>query len=451
MTQFDKIADTDPLVETPKEEVKAEEKKVLPEPRFKNNKRLWNEAMRFADMLTYCRPHQSKTERKFIENYIWPTKVTFDKKGNLYKRIGNSPVLWSSHVDTVHAKKGMQKIEYWVDSSNGDTFLGVAKDSNSSCLGGDDTTGVWIMLEMIKAKVPGLYVFHRGEECGGIGSRWIARECKEALNGIKYAIAFDRRDTGSIITYQSGTRSCSDDFAKSLADQLGMGHKCDETGMWTDTASYVDLVAECTNISTGYFNAHSGNEKVNMDYLFKLRDAICKVDVTKLVEKRKPGENTRKSYGYTSGDCWSEESYWGRYHNYNHDYSGKKSNVVRPRYQSWRSYFTASELDEEFGEGKWYPWFEWDMEVKFWRPIPGVKIPTKEPKKDSGVTKGWKGQSDMFNGSASDLGKMVKMIRNNPFIIADLLESQGYGPLEVKDHIDKCGGYIDEASENIPY
>ena len=165
-----------------------------PEPplfsRIKANPQLWKEAINLSEMLTYCRPHGTRTEARFINEYIRPAGVTFDKKGNIYVRIGNAPVLWSCHTDTVHSKKDMQRIEYWVDKTSGDTFLGVAKGEKSSCLGADDTTGVWIMLEMIRNKVPGLYIFHRGEECGGIGSKWIAANNKEALEGIRFAVAF---------------------------------------------------------------------------------------------------------------------------------------------------------------------------------------------------------------------------------------------------------------------
>jgi hypothetical protein len=41
----------------------------------------------------------------------------------------------------------------------------------SNCLGADCTTGVWLILEMIKANVPGVYVIHSDEEVGGKGAR----------------------------------------------------------------------------------------------------------------------------------------------------------------------------------------------------------------------------------------------------------------------------------------
>lgn len=421
MTTFDKTATS---AETKQEEAKAEEQSQQLVSRLKASPAMWNDALNLCDLLSYCRPHLSGTEQRFIHQHIKPIGIKFDKKGNMYKKIGNAPVLWSCHIDTVHSKKGMQKLEYWVDAKSGDTFLGVAKGEKSSCLGADDTSGVWIMLEMIKAKVPGLYVFHRGEECGGVGSRWIAKNNADVLKDIRFAIAFDRRDTESIITFQGSKRCCSDEFAKSLAEQLGMNHRCDETGMWTDTASYVDHVAECTNISAGYFNAHSANESVNVDYLFRLRDAICKVDLSKLIEKRKPGENTERF----------QRHYYFDEH-YNSHWWSKRS------YQRPENGFTGMELNDKYGFNTWQKWFDWDHISAYWIPRKGATIPKdaeKVIKKDLGVTKGWKQDTAHSTGQ----WEAVRMIRDNPLIIADLLETQGYGPLEIKDCIVRAGGYL---------
>jgi hypothetical protein len=267
-------------------------------------------------------------------------------------------------------------------------------------------------------------VFHRGEECGGIGSKWIAENCKDVLKEIKFAIAFDRKDTKSIITYQRGTRCCSDEFAKSLAEQLGMDHKCDETGSFTDTASYVDHIAECTNVSAGYYDAHCGNENVNVDYLFKLRDAICKIDISKLVEKRKPGENTSRypvtSYYYD--DAWTYNRHWRR-------------EDQRPT-----GGFTGGELDAMYGYSSWTKYFEYDAHSTFWVQRKGVTIPPKLSRvvgKDSGVTKGWKKLTRYTRPEHSDV---VRMIKENPMIIADMLESQGLEASFIKDYIYVNGG-----------
>ena len=260
------------------------------------------------EMLMYKRPAGSETEREFIGRYIKPLGVNNDGAGNLIKRIGTSPVLWSCHTDTVHSEGGMQAVE-----RAGDLF-GLAGENKTwfkngwTCLGADDTAGVWLMTEMIKAKTPGLYVFHRGEEIGGIGSTFIANKTPALLKGIKYAVALDRKGHGDVITHQWG-RCASDIFADSLASGLnhgtGLRYTRDSTGMFTDTANYVDLIPECTNLSVGYHGAHSAAEIQDGAHCLALREALIGLDTSTLVEARKPGEDD----GYGSYREWAMEYY----------------------------------------------------------------------------------------------------------------------------------------------
>jgi hypothetical protein len=245
------------------------------------------------EMLRYRRPAGSGTERAFIKRFILPLNARPDQFGNLILRIGDAPVLWSSHTDTAHHKEGMQDV---VCSDNVRTAfkLGepppaaykLAPNMKSSCLGADCTTGVWIMTEMVKAKIPGLYIWHREEECGGGGSTYIAKETPHLLNGINYAIAFDRKGTSSIITHQF-SRCASETFAVSLAKQLP-GFTADPTGIFTDTANYTRLVSECTNLSVGYSNAHAPNETQDAAFPARLLEYIKQLDISKLIAARDP-------------------------------------------------------------------------------------------------------------------------------------------------------------------
>ena len=60
----------------------------------------------------------------------------------------------------------------------------------------------------------------------------------------------------------------------------------DNTGMFTDTAVYVDFIQECTNLSVGYSQEHTINEKQSITHLIALRDKMVKFDWTKLVADR---------------------------------------------------------------------------------------------------------------------------------------------------------------------
>jgi hypothetical protein len=246
-------------------------------------------------MHTYKRPHGCRTEKRFINRFIFPLGMKVDGFGNYWKQIGESPLMWSCHTDTVHSNKGMLRIGF--DKNE----IGVAEKDDANCLGADDGAGVWLMQQMILAERPGLYLFHRAEEIGRKGSSHIAKNYAKDLTGIKFAIALDRKGKDSIITHQQSARCCSEAFSKSLAAQLNMGYKSDDTGSYTDTASYVDLIGECTNLSVGYTGAHTRLERLDIDFIFKLRDALMTLDASKLDDIRKPGEKAYKSYVYSGG------------------------------------------------------------------------------------------------------------------------------------------------------
>ena len=260
------------------------------------------------------RPASSEMEKFFVNNYLFTPEMQAmgmykdgfhygrqegSGEGNLIIKIGEgSKTLFSSHTDTVHRTGVEQNVI--IDPTQ--DKLKFTTDSGQ-CLGGDDGTGVWLMLELIKAGVPGLYIFHRAEEVGGQGSSYIANSTPELIEGYERAIAFDRKDDWSIITHQSGVRTCSEEFAKDLARELSMGHRPDSTGSFTDTANYDTIIPECTNLSVGYHNAHSARENQEIDYLLEFRDALIKVDWENLVTARDPEEveySNKGYYGYGS-------------------------------------------------------------------------------------------------------------------------------------------------------
>ncbi len=252
------------------------------------------------EMHTYARPAGSKTERVFISRYLDSISgMMKDVFGNRFIRLGNAPVLWSSHTDTVHKQGGRPRVTY------GDGLLTLnPNEITANCLGADCRVRVWIMRQMILRGVPGLYVFHREEEIGGHGSKHIATKTPELLKGIDYAIALDRKGTNSVITKQIW-RTASDEFADALADYLGVFWSADSGGTFTDTANYTDIVPECTNLSVGYYNAHSRDEILDVSFAADLLERLSSLDCNSLPVIRQKGE-----------DNWRDEdaSYWSRWH-----------------------------------------------------------------------------------------------------------------------------------------
>lgn len=153
------------------------------------------------------------------------------------------------------------------------------------------------MLYMMAHNVPGLYYFFLGEERGGVGSRLVAGDFDEIehLKNIQRCISFDRRKTGSVITSQYGRVCCSDEFGSALCREYnsnGMKLSLDNTGIFTDSASFIDNIPECTNISVGYDHEHTFTEIQNITFLEKIAKASANVEWSKLPTIRKVGINS---------------------------------------------------------------------------------------------------------------------------------------------------------------
>ena len=233
------------------------------------------------------------TEDSLVENMIkqgvFPD-LEKDSHGNYYYKIGKSRTIFTSHLDT--ACKESTPVTHVFDGN-------MIRTNGKTILGADDKAGVTILLHLIKNKIPGLYYFFIGEEVGCIGSGLAAKYDK--FKGLyDRIISFDRKDTGSVITYQSSSRCCSDVFADELSKQLNkrgdMSYKKDDGGVYTDSAEFTHLIPECTNISVGYYKEHTTNECQDIKHLAKLADACLLIDWEKLPTRRDPSKTEYKSY-----------------------------------------------------------------------------------------------------------------------------------------------------------
>jgi len=239
-----------------------------------------------AEMLSFRRHPRTPGEEVFIHTYIDTVPgMNRDAYGNRFIKIGNSDTAFCCHTDTVHPPGGEPRQKVYKKGK----WLYVDQ-TGMDPLGGDDTTGVWLCLNMIHNRVPGLYIFHREEEGGTRGSRWIAQNNPSLLSGINKIISFDRKGYEDVISHQSGKRTCSDEFATELAKQLGGGFKPSSRGVFTDSAVYQKIVPECSNLSIGYFNAHSPKEIQDIDFAKSLLKRLLKVNWKSLPVKRNPNE-----------------------------------------------------------------------------------------------------------------------------------------------------------------
>lgn len=276
-------------------------------------------------MLAYQRPAFSKGEQEFIERFIDTLPgCSSDRFGNRWVVTNAaSRTLFSAHTDTVHPKHNPDyRQKLLIDQA------GILSAEGKQQLGADNGVGCWILMNLIMANVPGTYIFHRAEEIGGKGSTFIADKAGEHL-GATYdrAIAFDRKGTTSIITYQSCERGCSDAFALALAEGLNLGHEMDDGGTFTDTRNYFDHIPECTNISAGYMNEHTFNETLDTAYALRLVRACLALDWASLPTARDP-RVTDYLYGGSFGGAYSSYASWTKHDRDYDDYEHKRFNEL---------------------------------------------------------------------------------------------------------------------------
>lgn len=207
-------------------------------------------------------------------------KARVDDYGNVYALVGTSRTIFSSHTDTVHKHSARCSYKLQVEGH-------LVQVAGGGVLGADCAAGIYIMLRMIRASVPGLYVFHRDEEIGGMGSQYFARNLPK-LGEYDRCIAFDRAGAGEVITHQSGVATASTGFAEALCAELGMRYRPSAKGVFTDSLNYMDVVPECTNISVGYYGQHTKHEVQDLVHLDRLAQQCLLVPWEKLPVHRSP-------------------------------------------------------------------------------------------------------------------------------------------------------------------
>lgn len=256
----------------------------------------------FLKLTSKTYPHGSEAELYDL----LPDYLDYDEFGNRYLQIGESNCMFTSHLDTATSQK--VEVKHVIEGN-------ICKTDRTSILGADDKAGVTIMLWMIWNKVPGLYYFFIGEEVGCVGSKALANKIRSnKIENITKVISFDRRGTDSVITFQASSRCCSEKFAQALADELNKNktfhYKPDPSGIWTDSAQFVSIYPECTNISVGYSSEHTTWESQNLEHLEQLADTCLNIDWEGLPVERDPKSVEYKYRNWSDYD-WDNDYYYG--------------------------------------------------------------------------------------------------------------------------------------------
>lgn len=235
-----------------------------------------------STILSSKRAHGSAGEASF-RKWLWarlPSPVEM-AEGCIAVTIGQSKTLFSCHVDTVHSiQESDTNCQPLVYDANLST---VSLDGGtSSCLGADDGAGIYVMLRMIEKQVPGTYLFHTGEERGGIGARAMFRQHADWLKKFKRAVAFDRAGTSDVVVTQGGVPCASATAGAALATALNtvgakhsFSYQVSHKGTFTDTKVYAPLIPECFNLSVGYEFQHTPDEYLDVAFVEQLVDVAC--------------------------------------------------------------------------------------------------------------------------------------------------------------------------------
>jgi len=291
-----------------------------------------------ARALSMMRPHNSEGTKRLTD---WleqrapaHARVHRDAIGNLHvdtRMTKEHRTLFVAHVDTVHRKEGPNKIRqtdtHWY--------------ADGAALGADDGAGVAMLMHLLHAGVHAYYVFTQGEECGGIGATHLAKHERELLSEFDRAIAFDRRGIDSVITHQGRGRCCSDAFGDALSAALNaddtLMYLPDNTGVYTDTAEFIDIIPECTNISVGYYSEHSDKESLDILHLQALAERVAKIDWDALPTDRDPtvaemldwgGWGAYRSPSLTNVNSLSRVGEWAGLHHLSDDEWDEEAYVI---------------------------------------------------------------------------------------------------------------------------
>lgn len=257
--------------------------------------------LELAEILAHRRPSGTPCH-EWVVDKLGPalkklsTHVTRDQYFNVFTHVVDPLThkipnrVFTAHTDTVHTAAGTQTIAFDVDKR-------VLFKDDTTCLGADDGTGVYILLCMIAEGVPGHYAFFADEEIGRAGSEAAHKDprCVVPWKQIVHVLSFDRKDATSVITHQRSGRCCSEAFAEELCLRINAfmddpAHllEPDPTGSYTDSATFMDDIPECTNLSVGYKYQHGPREFQSLDQLDRLIEAYVHLDWDGLPVERDP-------------------------------------------------------------------------------------------------------------------------------------------------------------------
>lgn len=256
--------------------------------------------MRNVDKLIHlCKLKQDELKDwlyNHLKNYY---KDIDNSDGYLYCK-GDIPVCLVAHMDTVHTKS---VADVWISYDSPDII------TSPQGIGGDDRCGVFALLQLKYLK-PHL-LFTEDEEIGAIGAEKFVKKYKEL--DVNVFIEIDRRGSNDVVRYDDDNDSVVKIF--------------EEYGFKEEYGSFTDISTLCphfgisgVNISSGYYNAHTTNEYINLEeLLFNIKRIKNIIKHSNLLKTKHKYEES--SYvGYYQGGYSRGYSRYSSGYNYYNDY-----------------------------------------------------------------------------------------------------------------------------------
>ena len=166
---------------------------------------------------------------------------------------GEAPILLVAHLDTVHH----DNVTVICKSDDGNILM------SPQGIGGDDRCGVYGIIKAYEnAKVKPWLLFTCDEEIGGVGARQFANDLpmKDKLEKINLIVELDRKGKTDAVYYD--------------CDCPELEEYITSKGFKTQYGSYSDICdvapalgVAAVNLSSGYYNAHTQHEFINVKYL----------------------------------------------------------------------------------------------------------------------------------------------------------------------------------------
>ena len=184
-------------------------------------------------------------------------------KGNFILVRGTAPVMLVAHLDTVHEKP----VKQICASKDGNILM------SPQGIGGDDRCGVFAIVKVYHAaQVKPWLLFTCDEEVGGLGAQHFCQLHSQGLlpkelDALKFLVEIDRKGSNDAVYYECD----NPDFEAYIT---GKGFTT-AIGSFSDISFIApELGVAAVNLSSGYYNAHTLHEFINVN---ELNDTIRKV------------------------------------------------------------------------------------------------------------------------------------------------------------------------------